>query len=74
MSENKTTAPAVKRPNRQLSVSVPAETFDGFYDNKWTAKKETGAMFLEAIEDYVVKHGIVTDGTAPHAPAVKRGK
>ena len=61
MSENE------KRPNRQISVTVPAELYDGFFDHTWTAKKRIGQLFIAALEDYAAANGVAIDGTAPHA-------
>lgn len=61
-----------KRPNRQVSVTVPAEFYDGFYDHRWTAKKEIGKMFKEALDTYAGVNNIAVDGSAPHAPKKTR--
>lgn len=60
-----TTAPVAKRRGVQISVTVPAETFDGLTDHKWTSRVEVKDQLLEAISDYVAKHEIKIDGSAP---------
>jgi len=64
-----TAAPVVdpKRKGQQVSATVPAEYFDGLEDHRWTARKTMPQIVREALDDYVAKHSLKVDGTAPKA-------
>jgi hypothetical protein len=64
--ENATAAP---RKSAQVSTTVSAEYFDGLEDHRWTARKKMTEIVREALDDYVAKHGVKVDGSAPHAKA-----
>lgn len=64
--ETTSTVPA-KRRGVQVSITIPAETFDGLTDRKWTSRVEVKDQLLEALTDYAEKHEIKIDGSAPKA-------
>ena len=66
-NETVKTATPVKRRGVQVSITIPTETFDGLTDRKWTSRVEVKDQLLEALSDYVAKHDIKIDGSAPKA-------
>ena len=63
-----TEAPAAEvRKSKQVSCTVPAEYFDGLEDYHWTNRTKVTDIVREALDEFVAKHGIKIDGSAPHA-------
>lgn len=70
--KNTTTTPApakteAPRKSSQVSTTVSPEYFDGLEDYRWTVRKKMTEVVKEALDDYVAKHEIKVDGTAPKA-------
>lgn len=55
------------RKSKQVSTTVSAEYFDGLEDYHWTNRIKVTDIVRLALDEFVEKHGIKVDGSAPHA-------